>query len=195
LWDIDLAFAYVRSTNITPRLGEIRLAWWRERLEELDRGVPPPAEPRLQAVAANLIPAGVTGADLARLEDPWLILLNPFPWGKTEADAIAERGAILFGLSARLLGRQAAEGEPLGAVWALTDAARRVSDPKWGAVVGDRARSTLAALPQQRWPAELSPLVMITGRRTYDFLHSDRGTLHRALWAIRQSWTRTIPKS
>ena len=50
LWHLDLAFADVAATTSDPRLGAIRLAWWRERLEELDHGIVP-AEPRLQAVA------------------------------------------------------------------------------------------------------------------------------------------------
>ena len=38
LWDLDLAFASVVSTTSEPQVGAIRLAWWRERLEELDQG-------------------------------------------------------------------------------------------------------------------------------------------------------------
>ena len=193
LWDIDLAFADVFSTTMTPQLGAIRLAWWRERLEDLDRGIGPPAEPRLQAVAATLIPVGVTGSELSRLEDCWLTLLAPFPWGDVEADAIAERGAILFGIAARLLGREAAEGEPFGAVWSLADAAQHVSDPESRTVLCDRAKSAIAALPRRRMPGELSPITMIAVRRAYDLLHGGRGTWHRLLAGLRHSIFGSFP--
>jgi phytoene synthase len=195
LWDIDLAFADVVSTTLTPHLGEIRLAWWRERLEDLDRGKGPPAEPRLQAVAATLIPAGITGAELSRLEDCWLPLLSPFPWGDAEADAIAERGAILFGIGARLLGRDAADADRFGAVWSLAEAAQHVSDAESRAVLRARAKSAIAELPRQRMAAELSPFAMIAVRRAYDLLHGDRGGWHRLLAGLRYSLFGGFPRS
>lgn len=194
LWDIDKAFAAVVFTTMTPQLGEIRLAWWRERLQELDDGVPPPAEPRLQAVAATLIPAGVTGADLSRLEDCWLGLLSPFPWGQAEADAVAERGKILFEIGARLLGGEPADVQPFGAAWSLADAAEGVSDPESRALLGDRAKAAIAKLPSLRPPLKLGPLTMIAVRKAYDFLHGDRGRLHRMIFAFRSSLSGTMPR-
>src|SRR3954452_21970217 len=67
----------VRSTR-EPMLGPIRLAWWRERLEELDESSAP-SQPRLQQVQRELIPRGVTGRELAALESGWLHLFDPFP--------------------------------------------------------------------------------------------------------------------
>lgn len=185
LWDIDLAFADVVSTTLTMQLGAIRLAWWRERLEELDKGVAPPAEPRLQAVAATLIPAGVSGVELARLEYCWLALLSPFPWDDVVAEAVAERGTILFGIGAQLLGREAAEGAPFGVVWSLADVARRCSDEQSRAFLFDRAKSAILALSQRRASLELFPLTMITFRRAYDLLYADRGACHRLLAVVR----------
>ena len=65
-------------SSTQPALGAIRLAWWREALERLDTS-PPPPEPRLQAVATELLPRGVTGAMLAELEDGWAALLDEEP--------------------------------------------------------------------------------------------------------------------
>ena len=195
LWDIDLALANIHSTNITPRLGEIRLAWWRERLEELDRGIVPPAEPRLRAVAEYLIPAGITGADLSRLEDPWLVLLNPYPWGETEADAVRQRGAILFGLVARLLGRDAAEGESLGAAWSLGDAARYIDDPESHAILRNRAELAIAALPPRRnSSSELAPLRIMTLLSAYDLLHGERWWGRRLFDAFRYAVLGRMPQ-
>jgi phytoene synthase len=195
LWDIDLAFADVVSTTLTVQLGAIRLAWWRERLEELDRGIEPPAEPRLQAVAATLIPVGVSGAELSRLEYCWLALLTPFPWDEVVADAVAERGAILFGIGAKLLGGEPAEGEPFGVVWSLADVARHCSDTQSRAVLLDRAKSAIAALPQRDEPTELSPLTMIAVRRAYDLVYGDRRGWHRWLAALRYVIFRKMPGS
>ena len=105
-----------------PALAAIKLAWWRERLEELDQGKAP-AEPRLRAVAAELIPRGIGGADLAGLEAGWAALLDEQPGG----EAAAERGTLLFRLGARLLGVEFRD-ETLGVagrVFAWVDAARR----------------------------------------------------------------------
>ena len=49
-----------------PTLAAIKLAWWRERLEDLDDGKVP-AEPRLREAAVVLIPLGICGGDLAQL--------------------------------------------------------------------------------------------------------------------------------
>jgi len=82
-----------------PALGAIKLAWWRERLEELDQGVVP-AETRLRTAAAELLPRGIRGADLAGLEDGWATLLDEEP----DVERLLERGARLFALGGRLLG-------------------------------------------------------------------------------------------
>ena len=193
LWTIDLAFADVVSTTLTVQLGAIRLAWWRERLEELDTGVAPPAEPRLQSVAARLTRAGVSGAELSRLEYCWLALLSPFPWDDLVADAVAQRGRILFGIGARLLGREAAEGEPFGVVWSLADVATRSSDPESRTLLRDRAKVAIADLPQT--PKGLLPLTMFVIRRAYELEHGDRYGWHRLLWAVRSITLGKIPRS
>lgn len=116
------------TTSSEARLGAIRLAWWRERLEELDEGKKPRAEPRLQAVASELLPRGVSGKQLSQLEDAWLPLLEPFPWSDAQVNGLNLRGRILFGIGARLLGATAQEGESSGALWSLVDGALHCSD-------------------------------------------------------------------
>ena len=107
LWNLDLALADVVATSSEPALGAIRLAWWRERLEELDTGKPPPGEPRLSAISRQLLDRGITGKELSRLEDAWLAVARPFPWDGAQAEALRLRGRILFGIGARLLGGEA----------------------------------------------------------------------------------------
>ena len=99
LFGIDDALADVVMTSTQPALGAIRLAWWREALERLDTNSPPP-EPRLQAVAVELLPRGVTGVMLAELEDGWAALLDDEP----DIERIWARGAKLFKIGSQLLG-------------------------------------------------------------------------------------------
>jgi phytoene synthase len=80
-------------------LAAIKLAWWRERLEELDQGIVP-AEPRLRAAADHLLSRGIKGSELAQLELGWAALLQEQP----DLDVALERGQVLFALAARLLG-------------------------------------------------------------------------------------------
>jgi 15-cis-phytoene synthase len=104
LFDIDDAMADVVARSTQPALAAIKLAWWRERLQELDRGKIP-AEPRLKAAVAELLPRGISGAELAELEEGWAALLEETP----DLERALNRGAILFGLGARLIG----SGPPL----------------------------------------------------------------------------------
>ena len=126
MWDLDLAFADVVASSSDPNLGAVRLAWWRERLEELDQGKLPPAEPRLQAVAGELVPQGASGLELSRLEDAWQPLLHG--WNDSAVEGLRLRGRILFATGARLLGGQPADAEAAGELWSLVDGARHCSD-------------------------------------------------------------------
>jgi phytoene synthase len=99
LFGIDDALAEVVITSTQPALGAIRLAWWREALERLDVN-PPPPEPRLKAIASELLPRGIAGAEVARLEDGWATLLDDAP----DQERVAGRGEALFSMAAKLLG-------------------------------------------------------------------------------------------
>jgi len=112
----------VTASSTQPALGAIRLAWWREALERLDAN-PPPPEPRLQAVAAELLPRGISGKELAGLEAGWAALLEEVP----DVAAARDRGTLLFRLGARLLGVEFHDETigTAGRLFALVDAGRR----------------------------------------------------------------------
>ena len=153
LWALDLELGEIVLAARDAMVAEIKLAWWRDALIRLD-SAPPPGQPLLQALAAEVLPRGVSGAALATLEDRWLPVLS----AATTADHAAG-GATLFGLAARLLSPSPAQAEPvdaLGAAWAAGDALRRGS--------GDGAPE-IAALP--RVPSGLRPLLGLAklGRR------------------------------
>ena len=193
LWTIDLAFADIVSTSSDPRVGAIRMAWWRERLEELDEGKPSPAEPRLQAVAERLVPRGVTGKELSQFEDAWLPLLDAFPWGQTAADGLALRGRILFGIGSRLLGGKAEDGEAAGALWSLVDGAHHCSDAQSGELLRAQARAALAAIdkPMLR---RLRPLTILAALAAADVVRESSG-LKRLSVAVRHRLLGTLPQS
>ena len=120
LFGIDDALADVVTSSTQPALGAIRLAWWREALERLDRN-PPPPEPTLQAAATELQPRGITGAMLAGLEDGWATLLDEEP----DVERVGERGVKLFAIGAALLGSQDQRLEAAGRLFAHEQVARQ----------------------------------------------------------------------
>lgn len=158
LWRLDATLGAVLATGSEPMVTRIRLAWWREALERLDRETPP-AEPLLQALAAYVLPVGVTGAELAAMEEGWDALIVP---GTLAAEDVAlhgrARGGGLFALSARILGGDFAVG-PAGERWALVDLARHSANP----VEVDQALTLARALPDdEQWPKSLRPLGMLS---------------------------------
>ena len=159
LWRLDGALSSVLSTGREPMISRIRLAWWREALEKLDRERPP-AEPVLDALARLVVPAGVTGAELAAMESGWEVLLSAEPLGPADLDLYASaRGGLLFRYTARLLGEPLADAgvDAGGGAWALIDLARNSAD------AGDAEAAVAAAraLPMMRWPPRLRPLGML----------------------------------
>lgn len=174
LWNLDLALADVVSTSSDPRLGAIRLAWWRERLEELDSGNGAPAEPRLRAVAAQLVGRGIEGRHLSQLEDCWLPLLEPFPWDQSQVDALKRRGGVLFRIGARLLGGDDQAAASAGILWSLVDGARHCSNEASRRILLDEARSSLMAVPR-RMPRRLRTLTILGALAAAELSHKGDG--------------------
>jgi phytoene synthase len=159
LWRLDAALGAVLAAGRDPLISRIKLAWWRDSLDKIDRE-PAPAEPVLRAVAEHVLPAGISGASLAVMEEGWTTLLSDAPLEAAELDAYAAaRGGGLFHHSARLLGGEAGEGlEQAGEAWALADLARHVGN------AADSAAAAAAALRRTlpgRWPPRLRPLGML----------------------------------
>lgn len=158
LWRLDLALASVLTTGREPMISRIRLAWWRESLEKLDTA-PPPAEPVLQALADHVLIAGITGSELAAMEEGWSTLISPDRLGAAELRNYAhKRGGLLFLYSARLLGEATACGEAGGGAWALIDFARHSSVDEETTTAVELARDY--SLPES-WPSRTRPLGML----------------------------------
>jgi len=148
------------------------MAWWRERLDELNQSKTVPAEPTLQAVSAELLPRGVTGPALSMLEDAWLPLLAPFPWNEAVAEGLKLRGRILFGIGARLLGGDPEDGEAAGALWSLVDGARHCTDVHSRMFLLGEARNAMGDLPQNQPPKFLRRLTGLAAIAAHDVLRN-----------------------
>lgn len=158
LWALDAALGRVVAAGREPMIVRIRLAWWREALERLDRE-PPPNEPVLEGLARAVLPRGVTGVELAQMESGWALLPGDQPITPDALDAYARaRGGLLFRHAARLLGGNVDVGAA-GEAWALIDLARHSTEKADVAAALAAARRRL--LPA-RWPRALRPLGMLT---------------------------------
>lgn len=188
LFRISAAMGGVLRTTTDPMIAQIRLAWWRERLEELETQ-PAPAEPRLAAAQRLLLPRGISGADLVALETGWARMLDPFPWSVETSEGIWFRGVKAFGLAARLLGSPDERLQQAGGLWALVDAARHCSDPETRGLLIERARTIAKGLEGTRFPARLRPLSMLAALAMRDLARGEpfepEGTPGRALAMLR----------
>lgn len=160
---IDATLAETVASTTEPAVGAIRLAWWREALEKLDRE-DPPAEPRLQEVAAQCLPRGVSGTMLSEIEDGYSALLEP----DIDTARIGRAGAALFSAIAELVG---ANDDRLGQAGALAMLARvrglAATDLKPAAL------DHMAALRGHRFPAPLRPLTLLARLAARDFLRRE----------------------
>ena len=156
-----------RSTE--PALGAIKLAWWRERLEELDQGKVP-AEPRLQAAAAELLPRGVSGKDLAELEAGWAELLAKQP----DAEIALQRGVNLFALGARLLGTDSGALPTAGRLFAAGSWTRRSLS----------APDALVTTKRPRFPRRLRPLTALAALAKRDLSGPEPEATPGRAWTV-----------
>jgi phytoene synthase len=183
LWAIDAAMGDVVARATQPALAAIKLAWWREQLERLDTDAPP-AEPRLAAAAQHLLPRGVSGADLAQLEAGWAALLDE----EVDAARVAERGALLFRLAARLLGGADEKIGDAGALYALVSVGRR-GVPQLMTAAADPARR----LATHRFPRPLRMLTALARLAARDLASGEpfepEGTPPRLAAMLRHHWS------
>lgn len=148
LFALDDRLAQILRTTREPMVGQMRLTWWHGALLALDNA-PPPSEPVLAELAAEVLPRGVRGAALAPIVEGWEDLLEA---EVSEADLLhyARCRGTLFVVAGQILGaddpvREAGEG------WALVDLAWNSSEPAVVALARDLARPRLAAATARRW--------------------------------------------
>jgi len=165
LWRLDSALGAALAGGREPMISRIKLAWWREALEKLDRE-PAPAEPVLQELAEHVLPAALGGEELARMEAGWAILADPEPLAPDALAAYARaRGALFFRYTARLLGGDEDGIEPDGEAWALVDLARHCATAEDSDIALAAARERNL---KRRWPSRLRPLGMLAALAARD---------------------------
>ena len=141
LWTLDDALGRIVSTTTEPLIGQMRLTWWYEQLQNLHSATTP-AEPVLIELARVMPGYDISGAALAALVEGWEVLLEPLPLSNDQLRAYATmRGDRLFALSAKITGRDVPEG--LGAGWALIDFATHCLDR----VTRERAKALFVSVP------------------------------------------------
>ncbi|MEO6247120.1 MAG: squalene/phytoene synthase family protein [Sphingomicrobium sp.] len=183
LWAIDEAMAGVVAGASQPALAGIKLAWWREALARLDRD-PAPPEPRLRAVAETILPLGISGTEVAALEDGWSGLLDDCP----DAAAAGRAGALLLKLEARLFGVADPLVEQSGALVFLTNALRRnLGD------FGETRASLIRGLAGRRVSRAMRPITLAARLAARD-LAEPEGTPGRALAMIAHRLTGIIAR-
>ncbi|OYX38169.1 MULTISPECIES: squalene/phytoene synthase family protein [unclassified Sphingomonas] len=161
LWALDETLGGILRGGRDPMVSQLRLTWWYEALCRLDQA-PPPAQPLLQALAAEILPRGITGAELAAMIDGWEALLDPDPLGDNAIAAYAEaRGGGLFRAAGRVFGSPTDALVAAGQGWALVDLARHCGNPVLAARALLLARSPLDTALARPWHRQARPLGML----------------------------------
>ena len=173
LLDLDDTLAAVIRQMREPMIAQMRLTWWHDALSKLDTA-PPPAQPVLTALAADVLRHGVPGGDLALLVEGWEALVEGEPGDPAvRAAHAAGRGERLFNLAAELCGGGAAMVGPAGRGWALADLSRSLGDPAAGQAAASEAVEVLAPALTAGWPRRLRVLGALGHQAAMD-LKADR---------------------
>jgi phytoene synthase len=151
---LDDALGRVLRTTREPMLGRMRYAWWFEALERLDQASPP-AEPVLRALAAEVLPKGVSGAALAAMIDGWEAIGDEEPLDEVALATFAEkRGGVLFDAMARVCGASDVQSRTAGEGWALVDLAQGLTDAGAAAAARMVATTRLERVAGEQWSRE-----------------------------------------
>lgn len=166
---LDATLGGILRTTREPMVGQMRLTWWHEALSALDTA-PPPAQPVLQALSADVVARGISGTVLAEMIDGWEMLLEPELLDRDMLESYAKhRGGKLFVIAGALLG--AAPRDPLeraGEGWALADLARHSRDPVAASRTRDLAMTALSDAMQHRWSRNVRSLGAMTLSARFD---------------------------
>lgn len=146
---LDTRLAQVVRETREPMLGQIRMAWWRDRLSE-----PAAQRPRGEPLLALL---GEDGARLVPLVDGWEAMLGEAPLPREALAQFAEgRAQAVAGLDAA-----APDAARLARRWALADLALRLSHPEERRHAADLLAAQGA--DRIRLPRVMRPLTVLHG--------------------------------
>jgi len=146
LYALDHELTRIPHLVTDPLMGEIRMTWWREGLEEIAEGRPVRPHPVLKAIAAGALPpvalAALAEARLGDLDEPRS--------GEALLAHIDATEGLVTALAARRLSETATADHVAQAARALGLARH---DPPAALKALDAARVPLRALPVAAFPA------------------------------------------
>lgn len=146
LYALDHELTRIPAKVTDPLMGEIRMTWWIEGLEELAAGKPPRPHAVLQAIAAGVLPAQA----LAALAEARLGDLDPPKTGEALLRHVDATEGLVMALAARRLSNDARAEH-------VTEAARAYglapTDPAAALTALKASRAELKGLPIEAFPA------------------------------------------
>lgn len=193
LFALDTRLAAIVRDARDPMVGQMRLTWWYEALIALDASAPP-AEPVLRSLYADVLPGGVTGADLAVMIDGWERLLDAEPLDDAMmAEHATARGATLFAAAATTCGAEMMQARLGGEGWALADLAGHLRNPAEAARARDLAEGLIAAAFRTRWPRRARALGALALLARFDVMAAPppRAGPRRVMRLLRHRWNGT----
>lgn len=146
LYALDHELTRIPHVVTDPLMGEIRMTWWREGLEEIAEGRAVRAHPVLQAIAATRLPP----VALAALAEARLGDLDGPKTGDALLKHVDATEGLVMALAARRLSAEATADQVAQAARAWALAAR---DPAASRTALDQARLDLRTLPIAAFPA------------------------------------------
>lgn len=167
---LDQRLAGVVRSAREPMLGQLKLAWWRDRL-----AADPATWPRGEPLLARLAPWD-NASGLAPLVDGWEALLDEPPLDEAAIAQFAQGRAAALEVLAGKLGRAEAGAGEAARRWALADLALNTGNPH----EQEAARAVLAdAAPAPALPRALRPLVVLRGVSERALARGGAHELHR----------------
>ena len=155
---LDARLSGVVAATREVLLGQIKLAWWRDRLSE-------PAEkwPKGEPLLAALASWQGTHGELTQLVDGWEALLGETPLGQGALAQLGHGRAAACAGIARLLGAEThtAEAARMGRGWGIAELANFPADPADADALFDLAEAQ--DWQAARLPRPMRPLVVLHG--------------------------------
>ncbi|MDR3511279.1 MAG: squalene/phytoene synthase family protein [Caulobacteraceae bacterium] len=165
LYALNIELSRIAEVVREPLMGEIRLTWWREAIDELFAGRPPRGHPVVQALATAITRRGLAAAPFvamieARFADFEPSALSDLAAAEAYLDGAA--GALMALAVAVLGGGEALAVRPAAQAWGLAGLARlgRLPEGFSGQDLRrrvdeglDAARKAAAGLPVAAFPA------------------------------------------
>lgn len=174
LFALDITLGGIVASTKEMMIGAMRLAWWREAIEQLGKGERAPDEPVLQALFEHGYgQSAAKAADLSLMTDGWLSLLEVEEQDDYSLTGYARhRGGRLFTQAGQLMSEQSSNKEILqlhGEGWALADFARRTGSPSGKQLALKLAEKAFSKLENEpRLSRHMRPLIILSTMARHD---------------------------